>query len=101
MSLLNLDLVIATLLAFGLGLAMPGSWRRKTSLCLLVALLAWGVRVVAIVTGDATLAEDYLNGLNVWTGAVELAVALAWTGLWCALGTAAAQAIRRKKADVQ
>jgi hypothetical protein len=101
MSLLDFDLTIATLVAFALGLTVSGSWRLKVGICFLVAFVAWGVRALAILTGDVSVAEDYVNGLSLSTGAAEFVVALAWTALWWALGTVSAWAVRRMKASAQ
>lgn len=101
MSLLTFDLVAATLAAFGVGLTVRGPSRLKLGLSVVVAIAGWGLRALSILKGDATVAGDYFNGLNVGTGVVELAVAFAWTGLWCALGTLAARIMRHRKRDAQ
>jgi hypothetical protein len=101
MSLLNLALVIATVVAFGIGLTVKGSWRLKFGLCFLIAILGWGFRALAILNGDATIAGDYFGGLNMAAAIVEVAVALVWTAFWCALGTSVARTMRRRKSEPQ
>lgn len=101
MSLLDLDIVFAALVALGVGFISKGPSRLKLGVCFLVAILAWALRAFAILNGDATIAGDYFNGLNIGTGAVELAAALAWTAFWCVLGTVAARAMRGRKAGAR
>jgi hypothetical protein len=97
-SLLDLILLVATLTAFGAGLGLRRSWRLKLGICLLLTLIAWALRAVLIVRGDVATAEEYLNGLNLWNGAAEIAVGLAWAIASCGIGTALASVFRRMKA---
>jgi len=93
---IDLDLLIATVLAFTLGLTRTG-WRGKLVLCVLLAAIAWIMRAEVIFHIDVSVAEDYFNGLNISAAASELAVVIAWTALWCALGTALAWTVRRRR----
>jgi hypothetical protein len=93
--------MIATAAAFSIGLQVSPSWRLKLGLCFLVTFVAWGLKAMAILNGDVTVAEDYLNGLSLLRGNVELAMAVAWTVLCCLPGKAAAMTVVRIKASAQ
>ena len=98
MWMLDIDLALASVAAFAVGLKVK-TWR--SALCLLIAALAWAIRAVVILNGDVTTAEDYINGLDVRTAAAEIAVIVVWTGLCALLGIATAHLVARRKASLE
>jgi len=88
--MLTLVILLPSLLALGLGFAgVRFRWPGLPVLCLL-AVLGWGARVAVILSGDAAIAEDYMNGLTPPAGAAELLVALLWLTLCYGGGRAGA-----------
>lgn len=97
MSLLDLDSLLATAIAYFIGMARFSSWKGKSVICLLLAFVAWKVRYAAILQGDAATAEDYFNDLDALMAAAEISVAFAWALIWCGLGFVTASLIRRAR----
>ena len=77
--MLDLVVLVASLLGMALGGArLKTRWQGWTSLVAL-AIVAWLARAGVIIFGrDVSMAEDYVNGLNAYMVALELAVALLW-----------------------
>ena len=76
-----LDLVILSASLLGIALGGAGlklRWQGSAWL-LALAIVAWLARAVAIAFGtNASLAEDYVDGLDLSMAALELAVVLLW-----------------------
>ena len=91
---LLIDWIASAALACWLGWAGPKSLKAALGFCLLIAVTAWAASYLIMLVspslgGGTALAEDYINGFGVRTGAAEVAVALGWTFLWFAVGRTA------------
>jgi hypothetical protein len=96
MTSLYLDLILASLIAFALGLAPLPSWKVAIGACVFVAVIAWAARAIIIFTDDdMSVAADYVNGLDAGIVAIEISVGFAWSVACFGLGRLAAWAKRR------
>jgi len=100
MSLLAYDWIACAALALCAGGFGPASWTVRIPLCGAIGLLGWAASFPLMLVGtrlgyDTSLAEDYINGTDVWNSAIAIAVAAAWALLWLCCGPAAASLWRR------
>jgi len=97
---LNVELLLATAAAFGIG-GKLSSGPALLSWSIGLALIAWVIRCVLIVVvpSDVAVSEDYLNRLTVWNVSGEIAFFALWAFAWSSLGMVLARR-RRKVANV-
>jgi hypothetical protein len=97
---IGFDLLISAVLALAVGVARNRPRSVRVAAGIVIAFLAWAASYPLVILGvrlggDTALAEDYVNGFSVVHATIEIAIALAWTCFWFALGDVGARVARR------
>jgi len=92
-SLLPYDWTLCAALAVTLGGWNGKPWKLRLALGLAVGVVGWAASFPLMIVGtrfgyDSSLAEDYLNGIDVRNSLVGILAISAWVMVWFGVGTA-------------